>query len=143
MSEEFDKLVQTGKLSTFTPGPALVDKEMASAKSDLSDARAGFESKRFKWSTIQAYYSMFHAARALIYSREYREKSHYAISVALKALFVDLKKLDIQFVRDFLNGMNLREAADYEAEFSEEGAKTIIKAADRFLCKAEELLKIR
>lgn len=51
-------------------------------------------------------------------------------------------KLDVQSVRDYLNAMSLREAADYEAEFSESGAGAVIAAAGKFLEKAEALLKI-
>lgn len=42
---------------------------------------------KFKWATIQAYYSMFHAARALLYSAGYREKSHPALLTALNEIF--------------------------------------------------------
>lgn len=56
---------------------------------------------------------------ALVYSKGYREKSHYCLYVASRALFIEEGKLDAQAGRDFLNAMNLHEAADYEAEFSE------------------------
>ena len=72
----------------------------------------------------------------------YREKSHYCLVVALKALFVDEGKLDAQSVRDLLNAMNLREAADYNAEFSQSGAKAVIASADKFLQKAIDILGI-
>jgi len=84
---------------------------------------------------------MFHAARALIYSRNYREKSHYAISIVLKALFVEEGKLDIRYVRDFLNAMNLRESADYEVDFSREGAEAVIKSAEDFILIADSILR--
>jgi hypothetical protein len=42
--------------------------------------------------------------------------------------------------RDFLNAMNLREAADYEAEFSEAGAKAVIASAQRFIKVAATIL---
>ena len=116
-------------------------KKLAVAQSDLLDARAGYEGKRCKWSTIQGYYAMFHAARALLYSRNYREKSHYAISVAIKALFVEENKLDIRYARNLLNAMNLREAADYEADFSHEGAEAVIKSAEEFILKANSILE--
>ena len=140
MNAEFNKLLETGKITVFPQGKDLVEKELAVAISDLTDAKAGFEDKRYKWSTIQAYYAIFHAARALIYSRNYREKSHYAVSVALKALFVEEKILDIRYVRDLLNAMNLREAADYESEFSESGAKAVITAAETFIAIAKSIL---
>jgi uncharacterized protein (UPF0332 family) len=140
MNAEFNKFLETGKITVFPRGTDLVDKELSVAKSDLIDAKAGFEDKRYKWSTIQAYYAMFHAARALIYSRNYREKSHYAVTVALKALFVEEKKLDVRYVRDLLNAMNLREAADYKSEFSESGALAVITAAEAFITIAESIL---
>jgi uncharacterized protein (UPF0332 family) len=125
----------------FERGKKLVRKEFSIGESALSDANAGFEEKRYNWSTIQAYYAMFHTARALVYSKSYREKSHYCLSIALKAYFIDEGKLDIQSGRNFLNAMNLREAADYEAEFSETGAKAVIDAAERFIMKAKDLIE--
>ena len=112
------------------------------AQSDLSEAKAGYENERYKWSTVQAYYAMFHAARALVYSKDYREKSHYCLVIALRALFVDEGKMDAQSVRDLLNAMNLRESADYDAEFSQSGAKAVIESADKFIQKTIEILGI-
>ena len=83
---------------------------------------------------------MFHTARALIYSRSYHEKSHYCLAIALRALFVDEGLLEAQIARDFANAMSLREAADYEAEFSEAGAKAVIASAEKFIKKATAIL---
>jgi len=60
--------------------------------------------------------------------------------VALQALFVDENLMEARAARDFLNAMNLREAADYEAEFSESGAKAVITSAERFIKKASAIL---
>ncbi len=140
MNQAFKRCLDNGKIAPFERGKELVGKELEVAGSDLSDARTGCSNRRYKWSTIQAYYAMFHAARALILSRCYREKSHYCLAVALKALFVEEGKLDAQAVRDFLNSMSLREAADYEADFSEIGAKSVIAAAEKFIDKARTIL---
>ncbi len=142
MNLEFSKFLETGKITVFPQGKELVKKELAVAQSDLEDAKAGFETRRYKWSTIQGYYAVFHAARALLFSRNYREKSHYAISVALKALFVEENKLDVRHVRNFLNAMNLRQAADYEADFSGEGAEAVIKSAEEFIQAVSSILKL-
>ena len=85
---------------------------------------------------------MFHAARALIYSRGYREKSHHCLAVALRALFVDENLMEAQAARDFVNAMNLREAADYEAEFSQSGAEAVLASAEKFIQKAMAILNI-
>jgi uncharacterized protein (UPF0332 family) len=140
VNQDFNQCLESKKIIPFARGKSLSGKEMAVAESDLADAKAGYENERYKWSTIQAYYSMFHAARALVYSRGYREKSHYCLSVALRALFVDEGKMDAQSARDFLNAMNLREAADYDSDFSKSGAKAVIASAERFIKKAKVLL---
>lgn len=85
---------------------------------------------------------MFHAARALIYSRGYREKSHYYLLVALQALFVDSNLIEDRLAKDFHTAMVLREGADYHGEFSEEGAESSINSAIKFLQKTREILKI-
>jgi len=140
MNPEFKQCLENKRITPFAKGKNLVSKEISVAQSDLFDAKAGFENERYKWSTIQAYYAMFHAARALIYSEGYREKSHYCLAVALRALFVDKKTMDAQLVRDFLNAMNLREAADYESDFSQAGAKAVIASADKFIEQAITIL---
>jgi uncharacterized protein (UPF0332 family) len=142
VNQEFKQCLESGKIVSFPRSKRLVQKEMEAARSDSSDAKTSYEDQRYKWSTIQAYYAMFHAARALIYSRGYREKSHYYLAVALRALFVDESKMDARLVRDFLNAMNLREAADYEAEFSQSGAKAIIASAEKFIEKATAILDV-
>ena len=143
MNQDFKQCLENKKIIPFERGKELVKKELSISESDLLDAKAGFQEKRYKWSTIQAYYAMFHATRALVYSKGYREKSHYCLSVALRALFVEEGKLDAQAGRDFLNAMNLREAADYEAEFSEAGAIAVISAAEKFIAKAKGLIGIK
>jgi uncharacterized protein (UPF0332 family) len=140
VNREFEQCLENRKIIPFEKGNDLKRKELLVGEADLLDAKAGFAEKRFKWSTIQAYYAMFHCARALVYSKGYREKSHFCLSIALRALFIEEGRLDAQSGRDFLNAMNLREAADYEADFSEAGAKVVINAAETFVLKTRALL---
>jgi uncharacterized protein (UPF0332 family) len=142
MNQEFEQCLENNKIILFERGKVLFNKELAIGESDLTDAKAGFNEKRYKWATIQAYYAMFHAARALLYSKGYREKSHFCLFVALRAIFIEEGSLDTQSGRDFLNAMHLREAADYEAEFSEAGASAVISAAEKFINRAKIILAI-
>lgn len=69
MNTEFKRCLEKGKIITFEKGPSLVLKELDSASNDLLSSKDSFERENYKWATVQAYYSMFHTARALIYSR--------------------------------------------------------------------------
>ena len=71
---------------------------------------------------------MFHAARALVYSKVFREKSHYALLVALRNLLV--REIGIEIIKAFEDAMNLREEADYGLTFSEARAFETVKAAE-------------
>ena len=79
MSSEFERCIEKAKIVAFQKGPSLVSKEVKSAAEDLLSSKESFERGNFKWATIQAYYSMFHTARALVYNKKYREKSHYCL----------------------------------------------------------------
>jgi len=54
---------------------------------------------------------MFHSARALLYARDYREKSHYCLIVALRHLYVDKKLLPASIVESLNRAKTLRENA--------------------------------
>lgn len=141
IASQFEECVRSRKLTKLANAEELVDKELRVAKADLDAAREGLEHERFKWSTIQAYYSMFHASRALLYSEGYREKSHYCLRIALEELFVKEGELDQRFIDALQVAKMMRENADYEEKFSREGAEKLVKAAHEFIDAAEALLK--
>lgn len=112
---QFRRFLEDGRLVKIGIDRALILKEIEAAVSDLEEAMDSLRRKRFKWATVQGYYSMFHSARALLYSQGLREKSHYALLVALKELFKN--ELVPEILRDFDEAMNLREEADYGLVF--------------------------
>ena len=137
---EFQRCLEKRWLVTMPEARHLVMKELEVAQDDLAEAEAGYERGSYKWSTIQSYYAMFHAARALLYSRGYREKSHYCLSVAMRHLFASKGLLKDSMVDDMDDARALREDADYRAAFSEVGAHHNLEAAKRFVARAMELL---
>jgi len=137
---EFKRFIEERKLTRIKIDRKLVLKEIDGAISDLEEAKDSLARKKFKWATIQGYYSMFHAARALLYSKGYREKSHYALLVALRELFSN--QLDTENIRNFDEAMSLREEADYGLIFSEGGAREVFDDAKNFLNKAKEIMHI-
>lgn len=139
VSSEFSQFLAERKLLRIAPKRGMILKELQGAQGDLRDAQDSLQQRKFKWATIQAYYSMFHSARALLYSRGFREKSHYALYVALKELFPH--QLGRELVDRFEEGMELRQAADYGLKFSEAGAIEITESAEKFLEKAKALLR--
>lgn len=141
MNPDFKSCLEKKRILPFPKGKFLVEKELQTAEEDLNDARFGFAHNRYKWSTIQGDYSMFHSARALLFSKGYREKSHYCLFIALNDLLVKEGKLDVEYIEAFRNAMTLRENADYRTRFSKSGAEAVIENAEAFLNTARKIIK--
>lgn len=141
MSLEFKKCLERGKIKKFSPGKKLAGKELRLAGEDLKISLKSLSDKNYKWSIIQSYYSMFHSARALLYSKSYREKSHFCLIEAIRTLFVETGEINVSLAESLLEAKNLREAADYYGDFSEINCKKLIKKAEEFLETAKAIIK--
>ncbi|MFH1360498.1 MAG: HEPN domain-containing protein [Candidatus Omnitrophota bacterium] len=141
MDYHFKRCLEKKNLIRIEIDKTLIDKEMTAADYDFKDSKDVLKIGKAKWATISAYYAMFYAARALLYSKSYREKSHFCLRAALKNLFVDANLLEYSFLDDYDMAKDLRENADYKSDFSKENAEQIIIKADQFLAKAKKLLK--
>lgn len=139
---EFKECLEKRRLVKYLRIKARVKDEIASAEEDLKDARDFFKRKRFKYATIAGYYSLFHSARALIFSKGYRERSHFCLRIAIKELFVKEKLLDPIYLEYLEEAVGLREAADYQSLYSDKGARKAILGADEFLKATQEILEI-
>ena len=140
MSQEFKKCLERGKIKKFSPGKSLANKELRLAADDLKISLKSLSEENYKWSIVQSYYSMFHSARALIYFKGYREKSHFCLIEGVKSLFVETGEISASLVESLLEAKNLREAADYYGDFSELNCRKLTKKAEEFLTAAKKLL---
>lgn len=128
------------KIFHFKSARHLIKPEIEDAESDLQSAKGELSNSGYKWATIKGYYAMFHSARALLYSRGYREKGHYCLYLAIKEFFVKEKKIELSLAEEFNNCMILREEADYRRKFSQKGAEATVKSAEEFLKATKTIL---
>jgi len=140
MDSRFNLCLKEGKLVKIGVQPDLVTKEADAAAYDLQSAEKSLEEGNPKWATVQAYYSMFHTAKALAFHKGYREKSHACLSIALKALFVDTNELESGQFEHFRDCMALRKDADYGLIYSDKSAEEVVGWAREFLSAAGKLL---
>lgn len=71
----------------------------------------------------------------------YRERSHYCLIIAVRALFVDEGLMSASLVEALRLGKTLRESADYYGEFSEDAARQMHEHATAFIKIAKRLMK--
>jgi uncharacterized protein (UPF0332 family) len=139
MVKDFNDCLRSGAIRSYSATKEEVVKELGQSDTDLVRAKETMQAGDYKWSTIQAYYSMFHAARAVLFSNGYREKSHKCILFFLESL-VDDGRLEPHFAREFKSAMFLREEADYEATYAEQSALDTVENASAFIGRMKKLL---
>ena len=83
---------------------------------------------------------MFHAVKALVLKKGYREKSHFCLIIALKELYVKEDTLNAEMVDNIELCLHLRHEADYGLIYNKESADTAIEYAESFLNNALKLL---
>lgn len=141
MQNKFKKCLEYKKIVRFNRGPNLILKELKLSLDDLNSAKDIYKRENYKWATIQAYYSMFHSGRSLLYAKSYREKSHYCLIEAIRELYVEGKELSFIFVENMQKAKTLREEADYYGEYRKSTAKGLIKKAEEFLNEVKKIIK--
>lgn len=141
MNISFKECLEKRRIFPFNAARHLINLELSEAQNDLLSAEEELNKSGFKWATIKGYYSMYHSARALLYSQGYREKGHYCLYIAIKTLFAEQGKIDKQLVENLKNSMILREDADYRSKFSKKGAEATIEIAKNFFKETKSILK--
>ena len=137
---EFQKCFEQKRIVKITPTKEMIDKEMTSAEYDLKMADESLLKNDSKWASVQAYYSLFHCAKALVLNKGDREKSHYCLLVALRELYIKTGELQEEIGDDLENCMDIRHEADYGLTYDNESAKLCIDAARNLLNSAEKIL---
>lgn len=140
IENEFQQCLAEGRIRVFADALKLVSKQLQIAADDYHEAENGLLANRWKWSTIQAYYSMFHAARALLYAKGFREKSHRCLRIAVSHLYATEDDTFHRLIDTFELAKQMRENADYTDDFSESGAKKVVASAENFLAVARKLV---
>lgn len=136
---DISECIEKGYLRKIEPDKKIIEKEINESMYDLEKAKKALSDNDFKWAIIKSYYSMFHAARAVLFSVGYREKRHFAVQVFLEDLAKE-GRIESVFVDYFSFSMESREDADYKYIYTEETASDILEYAEIFIERMKALL---
>ncbi|MGB7295889.1 MAG: HEPN domain-containing protein [Candidatus Aminicenantales bacterium] len=128
------------KIRPFSRGKSLARKEIESVASDLEIAEKTYLDGNYKWATVQLYYSMFHSARALLFSKNLREHSYFCLVAAIRALFVGNQQFSSSLLDGLKEAKSLREDADYYGRWSKRGCQKLLDTAHQFLDRARKIV---
>lgn len=113
------------------------------AENKLEAAKSLLENGFYKDSTSRSYYSMHHAARAILLMNGISPKTHRGVITEFGLEFVKKDLIEKYYSKALAKGKDVREIADYDiiVEITEKEAESIIKDADRFLIWIKEAIK--
>jgi len=112
------------------------------AKASLQAAKVLLASDLLDDATSRAYYGAFHAATALLLSRDLSFGSHAGVLRAISLNFVKTGSLPKAYGRDLSWLAELRQIADYGEmrHVTTEEAERAIQATEQFLHQVQEIL---
>jgi len=136
-----DYCLEKGLLKKIAPNKDYSEKEWKEAFVDLEAGKAALAEGKAKWAIVAFYYSMFHAAKAVMFLEGWKESAHYAVAEYLQDL-AKRGKLESRFANDFSAAMSLRQSADYHYDHSEQSAKKLLFMCEEFLEAMKKVGKV-
>ena len=138
--ETIEDLLKRGRIKEAAYSKEMYEKEFNIGEKDLKSAKESYKAQNYKWAIIQAYYAIFHAVRSLTFKAGYRESTHIALKQLFKQLYINNEILPSSVYDCLVNGMNLREIADYKETYSQASAENIIESVENGLKEIKSLL---
>lgn len=128
---------------TFKEKAAISDLRFGKAKEMLEDAVHNLGGGRFKTSANRSYYSVYHAARALLILKGVDPAKHDGVKAMFSLHFVKEKSVPVEMGKIYSELVSLRNEADYDdfAEVTKAEAERAVKIAKKFIDTAFKLLK--
>jgi len=137
---DINECLERGYLVKIKSDKYLIKKEIEESEYDFDKAKKSFDEEDYKWSIIMSYYTMFHSARALLFSSGYREKRHFVISIFLEDLNKK-GKIEKKYINYFNAAISSREDADYHYSYSIKISEDTLQMAEDFKEKVKEMIE--
>ncbi len=115
--------------------------ENAQEMLDIADENLG--NKRYRSACNRAYYGIFYAASALLYSKGKSYGKHSAVLAAFRQYFIKTGEFDKKWSDDYRVIMENRHTADYELQddLNKEDALTAIEKSKEFVKEVKKWLQ--
>ena len=89
------------------------EEELSTAAEALREAETLFRSGLLRGAASRGYYALFHAVRALLFSRGLEAATHHGVETLFHLHFIRPKDLDPEWGTVFIRLQGYRERADY------------------------------
>jgi len=136
----FKDCLSKGLIKKDKSATGRVKKSLEIAERFLISSKKNFEIKEFEMSELASYNSIFHSARSLLFNKEYVERSHICVILALKEFYKNNYEL-IELLNTFDKIRISRHNIQYDGILiDKEEAKFVHDFAKQFLKKTIHII---
>lgn len=120
-----------------------ISQHLAKARSKLESARILHKSRKYDDAVSRAYYSMFHAAKAVLELSGIETRTHAGLIKEFGLEFVNRGYVDKVLGRALATAQEDRAYADYgiDVEITREDSEAVIRDAEKFVEAIEKLAR--
>jgi uncharacterized protein (UPF0332 family) len=133
--DAFDSCLRNGRLKRIEADPEKIDKEIRTAISELSRARACFADGDDPECVIQSYFAMNRILRALLQRSGYRDTNLYSLLAGLERVYVQDGRMENHL-------LEILKLAKDQKDLVQEGARCGRKETRLILSGAEEAMEV-
>jgi len=110
---------------------------------EIETARLLLANGKYKVALTRAYYAIFYAASAMLFSEGIKRSKHSGVQSAFRQFFIKPSVIEVEYSDIYGAARDARELSDYELWFmpAEEFAETIIADAEKFVVRMERYLR--
>lgn len=126
-----------------TPSAQEIQAELTKGRSALEEAEILLREGKLDGATSRGYYAIFHAARAVVWTKGYAPKTHKGVVQQFGQHVVKSGEVEVTFSDILKDAADDRELADYHAlagEFERAEVERLVRDGRRFVEKMEELV---
>ncbi|MFB6216116.1 MAG: HEPN domain-containing protein [Candidatus Aenigmatarchaeota archaeon] len=118
-----------------------IEDELKNAEERLSAAEILLKEDKYEDTVSRAYYSMFHAAKALLLLKDSSPRTHAGIASELGKLYRE--EIGPELTSKFVTVQQLREDADYGVELDIDGERVqeVLNTSKEFLSEAKRIVE--
>jgi uncharacterized protein (UPF0332 family) len=113
------------------------------AKEDLETAGSNFNDNKLSQSINRSYYTMFHAARALLALDKFDSKKHTGVISFFNQHYIKTGKIEPEYSKMLTAAFKIRNKSDYNDFYiaAREDAQIQLENAKKFLKRLEEYIE--
>ena len=121
-----------------------IERHLRLAEEGLSSAHILLKNNKLRDAISRAYYSMFHAAKALLLTKDIKPRKHSGVVKMFGLYFVTEGFIEELYAKALNKAFVLRSRADYDIYYqpTHEEAEELVESAEAFLDRVKKALEM-